>query len=37
VAGAAPKTAFAGWFRSHQPDYHSWIRISREDESPHLG
>jgi hypothetical protein len=26
VTGTAPKTAFAGWFRSHQPDYHSWIR-----------
>jgi hypothetical protein len=26
VTGTAPKTAFAGWFRSHQPDYHSWMR-----------
>jgi hypothetical protein len=37
VAGAAPKTAFAGWFRSHQPDYHSWVRIARKNEPPHLG
>jgi hypothetical protein len=26
VTGSAPKTAFAGWFRSLQPDYHSWMR-----------
>jgi hypothetical protein len=26
VTGSVSKTAFAGWFRSHQPDYHSWIR-----------
>jgi hypothetical protein len=26
VTGSGPKTAFAGWFRSDQPDYHSWIR-----------
>ena len=37
VAGTAPKTAFAGWFRSHQPDYHSWARIARQNETPHRG
>jgi hypothetical protein len=26
LTGSAPKTAFAGWFRSHQPDYYSSIR-----------
>ena len=26
VTGTAAKTAFAGWFRSHQRAYHSWIR-----------
>lgn len=37
VAGVVPKTAFAGWFRSHQPDYHSWMRIPRKNEPPHAG
>jgi hypothetical protein len=26
MIGSVPKTAFAGWFRSHQPDYYSSIR-----------
>ncbi len=26
VTGVAPKTAFAGWFRAHHGDYHSWMR-----------
>jgi len=26
LTGSALKTAFAGWFRSHQPDYYAWIR-----------
>jgi hypothetical protein len=26
VTGSVAKTAFAGWFRSHQPDYHSWMQ-----------
>jgi hypothetical protein len=26
VTGTLPKTAFAGWFRSRQPAYHSWMR-----------
>jgi O-antigen ligase len=28
MTGSVPKTAFAGWFRSHQPNYYSAIRIS---------
>jgi hypothetical protein len=28
MTGSVPKTAFAGWFRSHQPDYYSAIRVS---------
>jgi hypothetical protein len=29
LTGTARKTAFAGWFRSHQPDYYSSIRAAR--------
>ena len=33
VTGTAPKTAFAGWFRSHQPGYHAWIRGQKRRET----
>ena len=29
LTGSAPKTAFAGWFRSHQPDYYSSLRAAK--------
>ena len=29
LIGSVAKTAFAGWFRSHQPDYYSSIRATR--------
>lgn len=26
MRGAVPKTAFAGWFRSREINYHSWMK-----------
>jgi hypothetical protein len=34
LTGSATKTAFAGWFRSHQPDYYSSIRRRRLPATP---